>query len=903
MKNTFYLNKSIEKNKRKYLTFILVLLSLFLFPLSGFSQHENHNCETDNAMKELLKKNPEMKKSMEQIEAHTKKNKQQNETTRTYSESETGPSIITIPIVFHIIYNTDDENIPESRIHLMLESLNKDFRRLNSDTSYTREIFKPYGADTKIKFCLASTDPDGYATNGITRTFSYKTSFMTYPTTNEMKFDSLGGKSGWPPGDYLNVWICNINGGYAYYPGLTGSDKALDGVVISNTGTFNLWHRLLTHETGHYLNLKHIWGDGDCSVDDLVDDTPLAGISNSGTPTDNPNSCLESSNDMPDMHENYMDYTAYNATNIFSFGQSDRMNALFKEGGYRNSLLYSNGCDTGETHPCPPPENIKYIRASNSIIINWDEVIGISSYNLRINDGSSTWTVNNVANTTYTISNISTCKYIFEVSSNCSNSTAYYAKKQIMLAPDSMHISGTSRNTTFSWRAIPGVSNYVLNYRKSATSSWTSVGNISGNSKTVKNLSNNEKYQWRVSASCFGDNNWSRIINFTAGENVLCPATTSFKVNNYGESINQLLWSPTSNAETYTIRVRPNNSADWTVNYSNSSYILVSNFASCSGFEFQVESNCPTTTSGYSSSHNFTSSGCCTKPGSISVNDISNTSASIAWSPFWPSTNAVKYFIRFRKKNTSTWTIDSTTITTFNYSNLSACTDYEFEIESVCENSLSGYTSTTSFKTTGCTSACDAPTGLFVSNINKRNARLNWGVVSGATSYEVSYWIKGSSSVTTLTTTSTQVSLSGLNINSTYEWRVRAYCTSVWSSYSTTHSFIAGNTSSGGSFPMQDEQNLSNSENEYKIDEKIQMLISPNPSTGIISVLYESVFSEATGIQIVDLQGRVLMQIPVENGLNFNQQIDLSHLTNGMYMIYILQNNTLLKSAKIIKTE
>jgi hypothetical protein len=465
-----------------------------------------------------------------------------------------------------------------------------------------------------------------------------------------------------------------------------------------------------------------------------------------------------------------------------------------------------------------------------------------------------------------------------------------------------MRVSFAQRNTKFSWRAIPGVNSYTLNYRKSGTANWTSVSNISTNSKSVKNLSKSVQYQWRVSASCNEQGNWSRIIGFVAGDNSECPKTASMNASNYGETLNLLQWSPSSNAESYTIRVRATDSSAWSINHTNRNFLYVPNLDLCSGYEFQVESNCPATTSGFSSSYNFTSSGCCTQPGTFSVNDISDTSANAAWSPFWPSTNAVKYHVRIKEKSASGWVTDSTTNTTFNYTNLSACTDYEFEIESVCENSLSGYTSATSFKTTGCTSACDAPSGLFVSNINKKNARLNWDAVSGASSYEAVYWAQGSSSVKTLTTTSTQVNLNGLNINTTYEWKVRANCSSIWSDYSTTESFVAGFTGSS-TYVQEDEQNLSEGNNLDKTAVLINFTAFPNPTTGILTINFESTGESATHVSIMDMQGRVLMQLSNDMGNIFSKEVDISHFANGMYLIYVYNNNAIIKSAKILKSE
>ncbi len=256
-------------------------------------------------------------------------------------------AVVTIPVVFHVVYRTAEENISDAQIQTQLDVLNADFRRLNADADNVWS----QAADTEIEFCLASFDPDGNPTTGILRV---PTTVNGFGTGDAVKFSSQGGSDAWPYTDYLNFWVCNIGGGILGYAQFPGGSAATDGVVngYQYTGTigtatapFDLG-RTATHEVGHWLNLRHIWGDGNCNVDDFVSDTPTSDAPNYGCALGHV-SC-----NTTDMVQNYMDYSDDACMNLFTQGQTDRMLALFQPGGFRESLLTSNGCAPPCTESC-----------------------------------------------------------------------------------------------------------------------------------------------------------------------------------------------------------------------------------------------------------------------------------------------------------------------------------------------------------------------------------------------------------------------------------------------------------------------------------------------------------------------------------------------------------------------
>ncbi len=276
-------------------------------------------------------------------------------------------TIVTIPVVVHIIHNGEPlgtgRNISDDQVFSQIEVLNEDFRRMNDDRFDTPSTFQPVAADVELQFVLAARDPEGLPSNGITRVNGER---PLWELSDNYTLKSI---SYWPAEDYLNIWVTDLGSsylGYAQFPvsdlnGLeTSSENALtDGVVIdyftfgsklkvpsANIHSTYDRGRTATHEIGHFFGLRHIWGDGGCSVDDFCADTPLAStdhgnLSNCSFP--GPNTCSNETPDLADMFQNFMDYTDDICMNLFTLDQKTRIRTVLDNSPRRASLVTSKG--------------------------------------------------------------------------------------------------------------------------------------------------------------------------------------------------------------------------------------------------------------------------------------------------------------------------------------------------------------------------------------------------------------------------------------------------------------------------------------------------------------------------------------------------------------------------------
>ncbi len=322
------------------ITGILIALSANLL----FAQRE---CGTVLYQQEILKADPSLQEKTIAIENFIQQQQQQRQNDNTTFGTKPGSSqsIIKIPVVVHVLYHEAGENISDQQIFAQIKALNECFRRLQADSAKTPQAFKSLAADCEIEFQLAISDPKGRATTGIIRKY---TPVSKWKADDLVKSSAQMGDDAWDAKSYLNIWVCNMRG-VAGFSSLPGGPADKDGIVLDYTVTgitakpgYELG-KTGVHETGHWLGLKHIWGDADCG-DDLVGDTPPQSSYSVGCPTGIRSSCSNGASG--NMYMNYMDFTNDACTNLFTEGQKTRMRSLFAIGGLRNSILSSIGLKT-----------------------------------------------------------------------------------------------------------------------------------------------------------------------------------------------------------------------------------------------------------------------------------------------------------------------------------------------------------------------------------------------------------------------------------------------------------------------------------------------------------------------------------------------------------------------------
>ena len=345
---------------------------ILLFPLLLISQFivlAQKDCRNAEYRQQQINNSPALIARINAIEAFTK-DLQRSRTIATNdinSQSNTpapAPQVIVIPVVVHVLYNNNAQNISNAQILSQIDVLNKDYARQNADTNNTPVVFRPFAANCGIRFELAKVDSAGYATTGVVRKH---TNIAGFAIDDRIKFSNMGGDDAWDRDRYLNLWVGNLSGGVIGYASVVGGQAERDGVVIlysafgaggSAKAPFNKG-RTATHEIGHWLNLIHTWGDADCGTDQ-VDDTPPQQGPDRGYITGVKVSCNNGPNG--DMYTNFMDFTDDNCMNLFTNGQRDRMQALFAPGGERYAMLSSNAL-TSTPLDTPvilsvPPDNI-----------------------------------------------------------------------------------------------------------------------------------------------------------------------------------------------------------------------------------------------------------------------------------------------------------------------------------------------------------------------------------------------------------------------------------------------------------------------------------------------------------------------------------------------------------------
>ncbi len=322
---------------------LLSLTVLLLFSATLFSQEEMvyRKLATQAIEARIKLENPAMVEEKSMLERFVYEQKNKIEFKK-----------ITIPVVFHILYNPGSFYVSSEQVMWQIEALNNDFSMnslLAQNPDALDEEHAQKAQDTEISFCLANTNPLGQQTTGIE---SVPSSANPWRTDDSFKYPENGGIAAWDTKRYLNIWVVSLGDQVSGYAQMPGGPAETDGIVIDyrffgNTGLSNAAFnegRTLTHLIGNYLGLYDLWGEYPCS-DDYVEDTPIHNAPNSECyPHQHVSTC---DGNPVEMTMNFMDNTPDACAYLFTMGQKIRMQTFLSEGGPRSGLVQTGAtqCD------------------------------------------------------------------------------------------------------------------------------------------------------------------------------------------------------------------------------------------------------------------------------------------------------------------------------------------------------------------------------------------------------------------------------------------------------------------------------------------------------------------------------------------------------------------------------
>lgn len=327
------------------------LLPIFLFATLATSAQDDHRVNDASLVMEAMEKRyPGYQRA---AEATFEKN-----LALMQQKADGNEETLTIPVVIHIVWKEQEENLSDELIESQMVALNEAYSRTNADTVNLRAVFEPIAGNPNIQFQLEEVVRVETSTD-------FQLDLFGGTLVDAVKDSLSGGSDAWDPSLYLNIWVVNVQGdgifvpddalfGYAYPPAdlenwppdTNAPAPGLEGVVIHfkcfgngnpniivnpNTNMpMELFGKTAVHEVGHFLGLRHTAGDpgfgqNGCLVDDGMEDTPLQGVASNFDCNEDSNTCEDLPFDFPDMIENYMDYSDESCQNSFTQDQANFM--------------------------------------------------------------------------------------------------------------------------------------------------------------------------------------------------------------------------------------------------------------------------------------------------------------------------------------------------------------------------------------------------------------------------------------------------------------------------------------------------------------------------------------------------------------------------------------------------
>lgn len=305
-------------------------------------------------------------------------------------------SVRYIPVIIHVVATSAFQPLSRAQVLQQLDVLNADFAGEGENRNDLPSEFEAIASGVNIQFCLADTDPSGQPSEGMTFTHTDISNIALQTGVGgrmAIHYDQLGGKTGWDPETYLNIWVGEYGDilGSASFPGMAPYTEEIGVVIdirhfgsIGDAGASGFYGRghTLTHEMGHFFGLKHIWGQGldyICEDSDDIDDTP-----NASGPYYNCPSGVQRSCDASNMYQNFMDLTDDRCLAAFTRDQAAKMESVLAS--YYPFLSSADGC-----HQATAPFDAwydalywSYDAISKSVVIYSELLITGSNKSVRV---------------------------------------------------------------------------------------------------------------------------------------------------------------------------------------------------------------------------------------------------------------------------------------------------------------------------------------------------------------------------------------------------------------------------------------------------------------------------------------------------------------------------------------
>ena len=823
---------------KRVLITILAVMSILVYSANAQRHvHDNehkhdhdHPCGTMEYLKKQIQENPNIEILMRQYEEQTQKMMKD-------APGLQSNGTVTIPVVVHILYNTEDQNISDERVFQQIQQLNEDFAGMNPNPM--GEFSPLLKVNTGIQFYLAQTAPDGSPTNGIQRRQNVP---VFYYPDNGMKYYKRGGLDAWDPNFYLNIWVCPIQGvgAFGQFPG-SGVNETYG--VATNPHLFGQSPyigfekgHVLAHEIGHCFNLRHIWGDdnGACTGSDFCEDTPnqanYISFDNRGIITDD---CSQSSPGV--MYMNFMDYAYDDTYSNFTPDQNARMWASL------NGPLLSLTTSTVSNPPtgCESPMSLTAtsINQTNAVL-NWASMVNSVSYNIRYRKFNTTnWTTRtSVANSIFISGLQKNASYEFQVQAvydNCNSSFSYMKSFKtpqnnppVTLAVPSLaspvnNAVNVSITATLSWNSVSNAQGYSIQFSQNSDFSWICFQKTFSGTSFIPALLFNAQYYWRVRAETSEIvGNWSEVRTFTTGSGTL-DAPVLKKPQNNAQNVAvypsiTLDFNAVTNARSYIFQYSVNSDmSDATESVSSRTY---KGFSGGTTYYWRIKATNNDISSEWSEIWNFT-----TDDGSLTIPVLTspaNNVVDVTINPTlnWNSVaNATGYTIQYSFNSDMSDPIQNTSSSTSkSLSGLNYETQYYWRVKATNGDIESDWSDVWNFTTRSNT--LDAPTLSSPANnaLNVDvNPVLNWNNVAYATEYTLQYSINNDlTDAVSFTTSNLSQSISSLNYETSYYWRVKATNNDTESEWSEIWSFTTRSAALDAptlSSPANNSQNISRS--------------------------------------------------------------------------------------------